>query len=239
MNISDEISLLNDVREEKVKKSPIEIFKTILIWIVIILICREIFTNTKEDAIINAPYYPEPQQMLLTPQEQDQLKIKIKVDNTEAIIKPQVTYKISARVIEKHRILGDRLTELVPYDLGLVWGDLMKDRNYKKLRTHQYQRWVTYRYSAKDKDLLNKIDVAKHLSNNHIIPANKNIFRGIKKLRRYDKVYLEGYLVYCDVAYRKTPLFQYNSSLTRDDTGDHACEVFYVTKIISARGTWQ
>lgn len=229
------MNILDEVAEEKVKKSPKEILKTILIWVFIILLCREIFTNTKEDAIVSAPYYPEPEQVLL----QTKPKIKIKIDHTEAIIKPQASYKISARVVAKTRILGDGVSELVPYDVGLVWGDLMKDKNYRKLFILQYQRWINYRISAKNMELLSKIDIPKHISNNHLIPANKNVLKGIKALRKYDKVYLEGYLVNCDISYKKAPLFEYNSSLSRNDSGDRACEIFYVTKIITARGTWQ
>jgi hypothetical protein len=41
-----------------------------------------------------------------------------------------------------------------------------------------------------------------------------------------DLVELEGYLVYV-----KGDNFTWNSSLTRNDTGDGACEVLYVEKI--------
>lgn len=239
MQTEDVTAILEDVEEEKIVKSPKEIIKTVLIWFFIILLCREIFTNTKEDAMVIAPYYPEPEQVLLSEPEKQHLRTVIKLKNTEAVIKPQASYKISARVIARTRILGDGISELVPYDVGLVWGDLMKNRNYKKLHIHQYQRWITFQASQKDMDALSRFDVPKHISNNHLIPANQNILKGIKKLRKYDKVYIEGYLVYCDISFKKSPFFEYNSSLSREDSGDHACEIFYVTKIISARGTWQ
>lgn len=226
-------------KAERNRKRPFEIAKAILVWIVIILICRELFTNTKEDAIVSAPYYKEPEQILLVDPYKESLKTKIKLPHTEAMIKPQASYKISARVIAKSRILGDGVSELVPYDVGLVWGDLMKDKNYRKITFHQYQRWVTWQVSAKTMQEIGYLDIPKHVSNNHLIPANKNILDGIRKIKKYDKIYLEGYLVYCDITYKKSPLFQYNSSLSREDTGDHACEIFYVTKIISSRGSWQ
>jgi len=229
-----------NIEEKKPPRNFKGILKTIIIWVLIILVCREIFTNTKEDAIINAPYYKEPEQIFLNSPYKESLKIVIKKDNLEVVVKPQATYKISARVVAKSRILGDDIKELVPYDIGLVWGDLMKDRTYKKLGIHQYQRWLTYRISSNNPSLYNNIDyIQKHISNNHFIPANPNILKGIKKIKKYDKIYAEGYLVYCDISYKKNPFFSYNSSLSREDTGDHACEIFYVTKLISPRGTWE
>lgn len=235
----DDEALLEVLKEEKVRKSPKEIIQTILIWVLVILVCREIFTNTKEDATVRALYYKEPEQILLAEPYKDTLKIKVVLPHTEAMIKPQASYKMSARVIAKSRILGDGVSELVPYDVGLVWGDLMKDKNYRKITFHQYQRWVTWQVSAKTMNDIGYLDIPRHVSNNHLIPANKNILSGIKKIRKYDKIYLEGYLVNCDISYKKSPLFHYDSSLTRTDTGDHACEVFYVTKLISARGVWE
>lgn len=233
---------INNIYTED-KKPPRDfkqIVKTVLIWTLIILVCREIFTNTKEDAFINAPYYKEPQQIMLTPEESKKLKVVVKKKDLEAAIKPQATYKISARVVAKTPILGDSISELVHYDVGLVWGDLMNDRIYRKMRIHQYQRWLTFQIPTSDKELYSNINyVQTHISNNHLIPANENIAKGIKKLKKYDKVYIEGYLVYCDISYKKSQFFAYNSSLSRTDTGNHACEIFYVTKLISPRGTWQ
>lgn len=239
MDSADTPEILEEYVEEKIKKSPKEIVKTALTWVIIILFCREIFTNTKENAIVTAPYFFEPQQTMLSNSEKEKLKFKIKLKDTEALIMPQAKYEMSARVVAKSRILGDGISELVPYDIGLVWGDLMKDKNYRKIRIHQYQRWIVYSISQKNMDILNKIDVPKYIANNHLIPANKNVLKGIRGLRKYDKVYLKGYLVYSKISYKKAPPFDYNSSLSREDTGDHACEIFYVTKIVSARGTWE
>ena len=226
--------------DEKEPNKFLGILKTILVWTLIILVCRELFTNTKEDAFITAPYYKEPEQVLLSPAEKEKFNIIVKEKNTKAVIKPQASYKISARVIAKTHILEDGVSELVPYDIGLVWGDLMKNKAYRKLDILQYQRWIMFRITEKNKKFFPNPDyIPKHIANNHLIPANKNILKGIKKLKKYDKVYIEGYLVYCDITYKKSPFFAYNSSLSRDDSGDHACEIFYVTKLISPRGSWQ
>lgn len=225
---------------ERIRKSPIHILKVILVWGLIFLAFREIFTNTKEDALLNAPLLDEPQQVILKPTEGEKLKIKMESGRTTAFIIPLATYKISARVLAKARMTGDGASDLAPYDVGLVWGDLMKDGNYRKIQTLNLQRRLVFRASNPENlKQLEKFKFMHHLSNNHLIPANSNVLKGIKSLRKYDKVYMEGYLVKCDITYKEMHLNPYESSLSREDGGDGACEVFYVTKIVSVRGSWQ
>lgn len=72
--------------------------------------------------------------------------------------------------------------------------------------------------------------VRTQFSNNHPIPANKKIRRLMKKIKEWDVVRLQWYLVY---AHRETKqwLRKRHSSMSRDDRGDHSCEVIYVTDI--------
>lgn len=67
-------------------------------------------------------------------------------------------------------------------------------------------------------------------SNNHIISANENIRMAIKSLKEKGTVALEGFLVNVSGKYGDTDVW-WNSSLSRSDTGDSSCEVFYVTKV--------
>ena len=73
-------------------------------------------------------------------------------------------------------------------------------------------------------------NVERSASNNHIIPADDRIKRTVLKIRRGDRVKLEGYLVDVKAADDKGNTFTWNSSTTRTDTGDGACELIYVTK---------
>ena len=50
---------------------------------------------------------------------------------------------------------------------------------------------------------------------------------------------MEGYLVYIEAATPKGKTFTWNSSLSREDSGDGACEIFYVTKLVSKHGIFE
>jgi hypothetical protein len=58
----------------------------------------------------------------------------------------------------------------------------------------------------------------------HVIPADKDVESRLKKLRPGQIVTAKGYLV--DV--RGPAGFAWNTSLSRTDTGDGACEIFWV-----------
>ncbi len=69
-----------------------------------------------------------------------------------------------------------------------------------------------------------------HVSHNHIIPADENIKNALMSLHLYQKIYMEGYLVFVNGPYGNY------SSLSRTDVGysgsagpfSGSCEVFYV-----------
>lgn len=68
-------------------------------------------------------------------------------------------------------------------------------------------------------------------SNNHLIPADKKIKVLLKKIKEWDFVRLQWYLVY---ATRNTKGGNYRwgpSSLVRTDWWDHSCEIMYVTDV--------
>ena len=76
----------------------------------------------------------------------------------------------------------------------------------------------------------NRWTVRSQFSNNHVIPANKKIRRLIKKIKEWDIVRLKWYLV---SAHFQTKQWQWerHSSMSRDDRGEHSCEVLYVTDV--------
>jgi len=57
--------------------------------------------------------------------------------------------------------------------------------------------------------------------------ASKNKLR----LKKGDKVYLEGYLVFIKGTVNGRNSW-WNSSLTRNDTGNGACEILYLTRAV-------
>ena len=70
-----------------------------------------------------------------------------------------------------------------------------------------------------------------HFSNNHPIPANKKIRNLMKKIKEWDVVRLQWYLVYAHWETNKWKYWRWPSSLVRDDRDSHSCEIIYVTDV--------
>ena len=68
-------------------------------------------------------------------------------------------------------------------------------------------------------------------SNNHPIPANKRIRLLMKKIKEWDVVRLQWYLVYARRTSKNRDYRRWPSSLVRTDTWNWACEIIYVTDI--------
>lgn len=209
--------------------------KKILILVFMLVLVFFLWSNREEnrpDYPINSPTLEEPIQQLYNGKQT--LKKTHKEYNLE--IKPQATYRIYARVMSKKRYDYDEMSFLVPYDLVLAWGKLMLKENQQGIKYSQDNRWYYYRYEASF--ALDPSYIVTHSANNHIIPANDNILQGVKELKKLDRVYLEGYLVNVDmVSPKKT--FSIGTSLSREDSEGGACEVFYVTKLISHKGVYK
>ena len=68
-------------------------------------------------------------------------------------------------------------------------------------------------------------EIMRSAANNHVIAANDAVRKTIRSLVPGHIVTMSGYLVNATGPGGET----WNSSLRRDDTGNGACEVFYVT----------
>jgi hypothetical protein len=64
-------------------------------------------------------------------------------------------------------------------------------------------------------------------SNMHMLPANARIEKSLRSLRVGELVELSGYLV----GVQENGQWTWVSSLSRLDTGDGACEIFWVERV--------
>jgi hypothetical protein len=143
-------------------------------------------------------------------------------------ITPVAEYKISGVVVSKESYSDDWESKISPMDLAIVWGKLAEPEYGQYITYHQGNRWYFYRY--KPGSPLDPAYVISHSGNHHIIPANENIYRAIKTLKEKEGVALEGFLVNIKGTY-KGQTVSWNTSLSRTDTGNGSCELFYVTKV--------
>lgn len=94
----------------------------------------------------------------------------------------------------------------------------------EKIDISQSGRW--YRWNTKELPI-SRSEITVSSANTHIIPANDLVAYRLQDVIKGNIVKLKGYLVYIG----EKDNFKWNSSLTRSDTGNGACEVFYVEEL--------
>jgi hypothetical protein len=149
--------------------------------------------------------------------------------NIDLRIYPRANYRIYAMVMSKRGYSWEWDSKLVPYDLALAWNDLMLPENVRTISYSQGNRWYTFR--LKPDCRLSVSYIARHSANTHMIPANANLKKALDVIKKGDKVYFEGYLVNIKGKVNNREAWR-NSSLSRNDTGDGACELFYITMAV-------
>lgn len=141
-------------------------------------------------------------------------------------IKPLARYNLTAVVLGRERYRYDRDAALAPVDLALGWGPMSTADAINDLKISQFGRWYEYRWS--EEPSIEQEEIAENSANTHCLPADKKVRRALLRAKRHDLVTLEGYLV--EVTDLKG--YRWRSSLTRNDTGAGACEVFWITKVV-------
>lgn len=143
-------------------------------------------------------------------------------------------YRVSGRVVGKKEYFSNGMQDrLSPIDIGMVTGKLADGNNYEKFQFRLQDRTLyTYTLDGKFVQSIGGEDyINKHILNNHIIPSNNEITEVLKKVRIGDKILLEGYLVDVYATFDDGRTWFWDTSRTREDTGNGACETFYVTKV--------
>lgn len=131
-------------------------------------------------------------------------------------------FSMDAMVLSKQRYYFGRSAKIAPYDLALGWGPMSNPEVIKDIRISQGNRWYTYRYKIPPP--IPHREISYHSTNMHLVAATKEVANEIKNVRWGDIIHMEGYLVnlIADDGWR------WNSSLSRSDTGDGACELVWV-----------
>lgn len=145
------------------------------------------------------------------------------------MIYPKAGYRIYAQVMSKKWYMLGWESKLSPYDLALAWNKLMLPEFQNGIHYSQGNRWYYYRYD--NGYPLQGSYIQSHSSNHHIIPANDELKKALDRVGKGDKIYMEGFLVYIEGTYKGNTVW-WRSSLSRNDSGNGACEILYLTKAI-------
>lgn len=119
-------------------------------------------------------------------------------------------------------------SKLSPIDLSIGWKQMSDDSIIKHLKIHQDHRFVKWRPKEWDgKTSWRKI--TRNAANIHIIPINKEILNIVENLDNGEVIEFSGKLV--RVKRPNWPGWSWNTSMTRGDTGNGACEILYLEGI--------
>lgn len=128
---------------------------------------------------------------------------------------------------------GKMSNYISPRDLTLSWGKIAQDDNTEYIQVNQEffnnQRTALISYKSKLIEKYGYDYIRQHISNNHIIALDRNLRTQLAKIKVTDVVRVIGYLVEvnCSNGVHWGP-----SSLTRTDSGNHACEILYAEEIL-------
>lgn len=131
-------------------------------------------------------------------------------------------YDIRARVLGREEYGGGKEGELSPVDFALGWGRMSDSFVIEKLDISQGHRW--YKWQVKDLMPIPRKEIEENSANVHILPANETVRDAIDDVYEGSVVHMTGYLV----KVTSDGGWHWVSSTRRNDTGDGACEVFWV-----------
>lgn len=139
-------------------------------------------------------------------------------------IQPVATFLVQARVLGVESYRFGREADLSPIDLALGWGKMSDESVLQHFSISQRNRWYYWRT---DNFIIPRREIETHSANMHMIPASPEVESQLNGVREGDLVTLSGKLVNVSA----DDGWRWNSSLTRNDTGQGACELIFVESI--------
>lgn len=137
-------------------------------------------------------------------------------------IMPVAEFSLQARVLSTEAYHAGREADLSPVDLALGWGPMSDSAVLDRLQISQGSRFYFYRWTGQPP--IAPTAIVTHSANMHMIPASDDIRRRLGKVRTGQIVALSGYLV----RVQAPDGWRWNSSMTRSDSGNGACELVWV-----------
>lgn len=137
---------------------------------------------------------------------------------------PLADFDVEARVLSVEQYHTDLSSRLSPIDFALGWGPMSDSSVLKHFRVRQGGRFFTIYPDERAIDM--KVALLS-AANMHLIPSSATLQDRLESVRPGNIVRLRGQLV----SVLGPNNFTWRSSLTRADTGNGACELFYVEAV--------
>ena len=175
-------------------------------------------------AFIDTSISHEPGILAPAPPHQEVVQAGLLFMHKEYLIEPLTTFEAQARVLSKKRYRLGRESELSPIDLALGWGVMSDESVLNHFSISQSNRWYWWRYKTLP---ITKQEVIHNSANMHMVPADDLVKRELLRIQEGHVVRIKGYLIEA----RAEDGWRWRSSLSRSDSGDHACELVWVKDV--------
>lgn len=139
-------------------------------------------------------------------------------------ITPLQPFRLEARVLGREDYRFDRGARISPTDLALGWGPMADPQVLARIDISQGNRWYHWRT---DDFPIPRREIETHSANMHLIPADATVARALQQVEPGQRIALSGQLV----RVVGDDGFHWQSSLTREDVGQGACELIWVQSL--------
>ncbi|MGF1724313.1 hypothetical protein [Photobacterium nomapromontoriensis] len=134
-------------------------------------------------------------------------------------------FQIKAKVIAMKNYYFDRQSDISKTDFGLGWGAMSDESMINQFEFSQSNRFMWWNAETWPRS---KQEIQNQLTNAHLIPATTAVEHDIDSVRQGDIIVISGYLVNVN---ENNSRWYWNSSESRTDTGDGACEIIWVESL--------
>lgn len=148
-------------------------------------------------------------------------------------VQPVADYELYGLVVSRHdaNIWWDWIhaasnDHLNAVDLCVIWGVNAADGAYERIKFWSGQ-FVCY-FQTSDMSVA-KPQYFRALSNNHLLTDDPSIARALRRVRIGDQIRISGQLA--EYSHNHGFAFHRGTSITRDDTGNGACETIFVREL--------
>jgi hypothetical protein len=154
--------------------------------------------------------------------------LTVERSGTRYLVHKQFAYEVQGEVLSASTYDVTWTNDFADVDLALLWGP-KRDALKERFKFFQMGRWLFWRTETEPTPD-ERAEVTRHISNNHLIPAegSGHLAWAFRRLSKGDQVRLKGSLV--RIASPEGQTYA-QSSTSRDDTCDGACEVVWVDEL--------
>ena len=155
-------------------------------------------------------------------------RLTVTRDGKTYVIEKQFAYEVHGEVLSASTYDVTWTNDFADVDLGLIWGP-RREAMQQRFKFFQMGRWLFWR-TPDQPTPDERQEVTTHISNNHLIPADgsRHLEWAFRQLSKGDRVRVKGALVRISDA---GGALYAQSSTSRDDIGDGACEVVWVDEL--------